>query len=474
VWGLDAALTWWQTRRPLHLVVATVAACIAVGSRPSSGVAPLLALGIFAAVLGWRRQWRAAAWSGGASVVTFASYSAVNVARFGQLWGAPFELQVASAQAPVQRAAIAATGGTLVSPQYMLSTVARYLDPWPGLMRPTRLFPFVGWGPTAKPVLSSSHMYIEPAGSLPLSAPVVLVLAIVGAFWFVRRRPTTEWWAVAAAALMSSMVTLSFWSISQRYLVDLLTITFVLAAPGMWVALDWWRSRPPLQRRSLSAAVLVVTALAMWAQAGLALWTRHFSYLPRPDEVAAFVHFQYSVDDSLFSGSAPGVHQVSLRGTPSTSDHVVIAGWCGGTYVRSGFGWTAMERQPGGGRRLVLVPPAATRAAMAAGAVVVASGDGWRLETRPTIYPHFVKFFYIAGPVVHASMGGVNVDSNLVLDIVADPLTTDVDVRRGTDAVLLLHGVAAADRLVAGAGWNQLKGGSPFCESLLRRGVSAR
>jgi hypothetical protein len=262
-----------------------------------------------------------------------------------------------------------------------------------------------------------------------------------------------------------------FWSITQRYVVDLLVVSVVLAAPGCWVALGWWRLRSTRVRHVVAVAAIAVSLSAAWAQAGLAMWTRHFSYLPAPAEQVAFVRFQYSLDDALFPGRPPGVHQVALDATPSPSSHVVIVGWCAGTYIRSVDRWTVIERQPGAGRRSVLIPDEATRTAMRSTTVQVASGAGWQVETHPGSASGTAAIEYHAGAMVVRGIAPIDLTTDVVLDLVADPLTDEVTVAQGTAPKLLVYVAPGADRLTAAPGWSGLKGPAPFCYSLLRRGV---
>jgi hypothetical protein len=361
---------------------------------------------------------------------------------------------------------VARTGGSLVDPRFAVSTLTRYLDPWPGVMRPTRLFPFVEWGAPARPLLGMP-VNVENTGSLPTSAPLLVLCAAVGVWWLWRRRGRTVWAVPVAATLLASLVTFAFWSMSHRYLVDLVPPAAVLALPGAWLALCWLGEGSRARRAAVLSVAGAVAVTAALGQTGIAIYSHHFEYLPDGVSTNEFVRLRYSIDDSLFGGPPPRVRRVSEAMPPFEAGETVIVGDCSAVYFGQ-YAWVPVERKSGGGRRAVILAKEVV-AGYGSVTVPVVTGTGWRVEARPVGMDGYAQIVYVGPdgpPVLGAVIGAI--DARIALDVVADPWTGEVSVFQAGRPALDVLGVAA-DGLTVASGWTLFPGGDPFCRSLAAR-----
>lgn len=470
VWGIDAVLQWWYLRQRRFAVVAALVAIVAISARPSVGLVPTLMLVVFALVLAWRRCWTQAALSGVMGAAAIMAYSTVNYARFRQLWGAPGELQKSFEVLAEQQAAVALTGGSLFDVRFMPTTISTYFSPSLHSIRLTRLFPFVapGAAPSAR---SYAPMQLTPSGSIPIAAPVLAALAIVGVVWVVRRGDTA-WRVAAGTAFVAAFSTLGFWAVWHRYLVDFVPLIVVLAVPGCWVVVRAARGWPRWGRAALGVAAVTMLALGAAGQVGLSLWTRFFSYGVNPQEFVAVTQFRYALDDALFGGAPPDVVRVpawqrSDRLPRAAFGHLLIAGDCDALYFGA-FGWEEVERRSGGDRRVVVSATRAELNSVRSQPRIVVDGDGWRLWTRPTNDAAVAELVY-SGPGGVETVGTVEVGAGgVVLDVVADPFLSVVDVSQDRRSVLTIHH-AVAGGMTASPGWAVWYGTAPICDELLAR-----
>ena len=149
---------------------------------------------------------------------------------------------------------------------------------------------------------------------------------------------------------------------------------------------------------------------------------------------------------------------------------VAIVGDCAGLYLADGLRWYAVEWEANGGRRLVLTPDDPTRDALGERPVVVAEGQGWRLVADPAGDGE-VAFVYeglTGDDAVVVRSDPVAVDDIDVVDVIADPATTQLIVRTGSGEPLSLFYVAT-EGLSPGPGWSAGPGPAPLCDALAAR-----
>jgi hypothetical protein len=468
VWGFVVLLRWWLRPSVRNLLVLIAVGVVALGSRPSTGLVPIVGMVTCAMLLLYRRQVRQAVVVAASAVGVFATYAVVNFSRFGQVFGAPFDHQVSYVVNIVQRQAFHDTGGSLLSPAYFVSTAQRYFSPFPGVVRFGRLFPFVTWGSRPAPAFSSTHMYIESTGSLLTSAPVLLLLAGVGIVFLARWRGCRTWGLLLPAALVPVVSTMAYFAMCHRYLVDLVPMLVVLGLPGFWVVRRWFGSRRPLVRRSLFGLVVVVALMGGLTQTSLAVWSHHLYLLPSDEEQVAFIKFQYELDSNLFSSRAPDVRRYDGALAPDHLGSVVVVGACDEVFVRTIFRWVPVERRAGGPFRRVVISSNDTLARLSKDVVPVAHGEIWYLESRPEPGGAAVRFVYRHPGAPDAVSEPVPLDgAPLVVDLVADPVEVAIRVTvRGRN--VLTQWPVPAGNLTIEPGWTPLSGGAPFCRLVSR------
>jgi hypothetical protein len=453
VLGFERVVVWWSRRRSADLVSATVVSALAMATRGSSGVGPALALGGLAVVVATRRAWREAAVVGGAAVASLVPYVAVNLARFHTPFAVPYDHQVLNSFSAHRRAVLAANHDSLFGFQFLPTTVLQYLRP--DTVTPRALAPWVSWGHRADVIGDVTFDVIDRSASLPVTAPLLVILAVVGVVVLVRHRPPAAWAMALAAAAVSVVPTLTFGLILQRYLADFVPALVVGAALGTPVAARW-ADATTSRRRSVTGVAAALLALSLFVNAGLAVLARYLYLLPTERERRDFVAAQYDVQDALGGGRPPYVVDVDALGAPAADGTVAIVGACDALFRSSGDAWVVLEQRPGGTQR-------ATVRGDAPGAVV--RGDGWQIVLEITGGERRLVY---EGParVVGPPIAG---DGPIEVDVRADPtvptVVVDVDGHRSFEAFLQ----PAGGPVVAAAGWTARPGGAPLCSSLQRR-----
>lgn len=458
--GLDLVLRWHDSGRAVHLAVATAVAVFALSTRPSTGLAPAVALGLFGLAALVRGRWKRAAAVLACSVLPLVAFAAVNDARFGTVNDIPFPRQVFSQMSEQRAAALEANDGSLFGPQYVATNLARYLAPWS--IRTQQLFPFVGWAPAPTVYGDAVFDSVDHTSSFPVGAPVLTVLGLVGAWWTVRRDRGWTWRAITVAAASGLVSTFTIAAVAQRYLVDLVPLATVLAAPGVWV---WARRATRWPRWAAIGSVVLMAAVALlgtWTQLGLAFQARAFSMNPSRDQALDAVRFQYDLDGHLFGGAPPQVRAMEAAELPDAADgDIVILGSCAGLYRYDGYSWGPLERAAGEGRRLVLT------GLVGSDPTVVASGDGWEISVARG--PDGPTATYRAGDLELDSVPFDLPDGEVTLDVVADPATDEMSVSVGDEVVLAGSYLGATSGLTAGPGWRSTAVPAPVCQELLGR-----
>lgn len=464
--GLDLVLRWWSAPSARRLVGAAMVAAFAMACRPTSGSAPMLALGLFAALLLWQRQWRLAIGAAVAAGVGGVAYMAVNLARFGQLLQVPWAAQRLNEFDAERQAALAANDGTLLGLGFVPTTMWHYLSPLPTSLDVGRLFPFIGWSGRATVFGGVTFDYLDRSSSLLMATPVFVALAVVGVVWVVRRERGQGWRIIAVASVLGTAGTFTIGSVAHRYLVDLVPPLIVLAAPGVWLACRWCEARGRLVSRVVVGLTVAVLLIGTAGQAALALQVRYlYIIVPDPSDRLRFMEVQFDLDERIFGD--PPATVIAVQGAlPTPADGTVaILDACTGLYRGDGFAWAAVEWRAGEGRRLVLEPDADARAALGRESVLVASGTEWTLVAEPNDDGHFQPVYRSGATEVR----GDPVDAATeVVDVVADPSTTQFIVAAGGEVVLAIV-FSPTEGLTAAPGWESLPGAAPLCDALAAR-----
>ncbi|MGQ0823417.1 MAG: hypothetical protein ACT4OX_00045 [Actinomycetota bacterium] len=359
------------------LVWATVATTLALLTRGSVGLSPLVALGCLlavalAAIVAARTGHqtlavpaRALGVDAGAirsfavpllcaCTVPFMLYAAVNMARFDHPWRLPIEDQIATQIDPVRPAIFEGTDGSLFAPKFVPTNVVAMFRP--DAIAIDGLFPFVTFPERAHELGDVTFATFDPAASLPVSTPSLFVGACVGTYLVFRRaRPGAPAYArlrvLVVGGIAGGLGVLTIPFVNHRYQSDLLPLLLVLAAAG-WVEGVRRFERPQSGWRSVVlVAVALLTLVSVWVNFALALqYQRAYSPFPTESERAAYLAFQDDFDDHVPGGSRATVVTGVALPEPAAGGTFFVLGDCDGVYWSDGAAWHAVERTHATGR----------------------------------------------------------------------------------------------------------------------------
>jgi hypothetical protein len=236
---------WW--------IASLVCGIAAMHARPPAGLFSLAILGGVAAVqliAAWRRRqsWRTPLLIGALAAVGVTSFSGMSYLKFGTFDGSPFRYSVQ--YTPERRAKFG-------DKNFHVSNIGHNVDTYLfSSLHFDRRFPWIYFGETLRFHPDAKIDLEEAAGSLPLTAPAIFWLALLGgawaAFWVPRFRLPLAILAFGvtpmALALFMAIVT------SHRYTGDFCAFLIATAAFGL-AALD--AERPRLRRTVLTATALL-------------------------------------------------------------------------------------------------------------------------------------------------------------------------------------------------------------------------
>ncbi len=366
-------------------------ATLAVNTRVSVGLGPIVALGAlavataaglradrsraaaFVASFGPRAATRGVAVAlAAAALIALATSAAVNEAKFDRPFGLPMDKQVATRLDANRRAALAANDGTIFGPQFVPTTLLATVRP--DSVGTVRAFPFVGL-PGGLPHVVGDVRFdtLQRSLSAPTSMPLLCLLTLVGLVGLARRAALRPLLTILAAAATGYVGALTIAYVTTRYLADLVPFLTLGALVGLQLLL----ARGVRSRALVAgAALLVAVGLVVNAATGL-VDQRLVSPLSKEGDRAAFVSAQDDVD--RFLGRRPrGVRAAAAlpaRPTGRAGDLLVV-GDCAGLYAVSSFGrWLTVERTPATGyHRLALgaLGPQARAILAGAGVTVLA------------------------------------------------------------------------------------------------------
>ena len=420
--AFDRLLAWWRAPTTGALVVVAACATLALNTRASVGLGPVVALGLVLAERLLRRRWHEAGPVLLATLTPVVVYALVNRARFGTWFSIPFEDQVLSTFGTDRQAALAFTHDSLFSLRYLPTAALHYLRP--DAIGVQRLFPWIGFGPRAHVLGDVTYDTVDRSSSITAVAPLLCLVAVVGVVHLVRhRRGTSLWWYALAGSVVGVLVTWTIGFIANRYLADLVPTLVLAAAPGAWAIQAWVLGLAARTRRLVVGGVVVLGAWGLLASSAQALLTEHLYLVPDPGDRLGFIGFQHDLDHRLFGGRP---YRVTLTDVPPRAPHagdLVISGDCAGLYWYDGSAWIPIERRSGGGRSILTSghPPGFP--------FTLVEGDGWGIDVE-TLDGGARRFVYradgrddVLGPVVD-----LPTEQDLHLELVIDPMTTEVRV----------------------------------------------
>ncbi len=375
LWGVAWALAAYDSlvrhlseRSPRALALAGVFASLALLTRASVGLGPVMAL---AAVVGLRSfmalrarrrpDWRELLGPAAACLLPLVLYAYVNHAKFGTLFSVPVSAQVASRTDPARADFLRENGDSFFGLRYLPTTALQYLRP--DALTFERQFPFVDFPPLAESVGEVRFDRIDRASSVPATMGWMVLLGVIGVTAVVRRRAGRTRTAAAAlgpplaGALLGSAVILPYGYIAQRYLADFIPLLVVSSLAGLHHVSSRVRSGAP--GAGVLAAALVLVALAgVYVNFALGLrYQRQYGFVPERVR-AELIAWQLDVDGMLPGDQAPRLRSIATaRALPRSAEEgdLVAVGRCAGLYQFDGDIWRPVERTNATGRfRLAL------------------------------------------------------------------------------------------------------------------------
>ncbi len=459
-----AATQFTATKTLLGAIAAALGATL---TRAPIGLGVAFAIGVCGLVLACRNRaerrsagMRVAGIAIAGGLVPLLAHAAVNFAKFGTLFSVPGGRQLLSLQDPWRADWFAGNNDSFFSPQFLTTTLVQYLRP--DAIRFERLVPGIRFGPVAANRADYPLLGNTPSSSLTLTATLLLILAVVGAIWIVRRRALT-WGLVVVCTAGGALPTFLIGFLAQRYLIDMLPPLTVAGAVGAWVIGGWAAGRS--WARWIAVGGLVLVVWGAWANLSLATWTLD-------QKSAWFTELRYRVDDALFPAPSPGLVEVQ-PGDPVGRDgltaiHVDPDLGCTGVYTAEQGVWVAIER---GGARQVTQTITADRIP-----TPLAGADTWTVDldlSDPAAAQVIVTDG--AGTVVSdqpvpgwTPLGdGEEREVTVIVDPVTGTSTITVELRDGRNIMLFLPG----DLLTAGSLRPPAAEStpSPLCEQLNAR-----
>ena len=245
------------------------------------GIAPVLALALVLVAVPASAFRRASAVSDdvaapgrawqllGSVALPVVSYAFVNWARFGTLFSIPFDRQLSTLHDASLRHIVRANGGTMFELRALPTTVVQYFRPDGLRVR----FPFPLLPEPGHAYGGAKFVAIQGTTSIPASMPALTVLAIIGVVVLLRADSRFKVLRIpVAATLVATLVTLTYAYITNRYLADFLPALILLALIGTnsLLAATTRRDDPSNRRKLVGCALVVLVAVGLWANVGIA------------------------------------------------------------------------------------------------------------------------------------------------------------------------------------------------------------
>ena len=318
------------------LLLAGGAALATTLTRAPIGFGVSFALGVCGLVLVWRARRNTSArpvalLGVGAGVLPLVAHMLVNFAKFGTLISVPGDRQLLSLTNAVRAEFFERTGGSFFSLRFLPTTVAQYLRP--DTIRFERLVPGIRYGPLAPDYANFPVESTTPASSITVSALLLVVLALIGLVWLVRRRALT-WLIVFVATILGALPAFLIGFVANRYLIDMLPPLIIAAAIGVWLLADLER------RRVVQGGVAVLAVWGLWVNASLAIWNIGY-------KTVGFTEARYSFDDTIFGGGHDSLVVID-EATPVPRDGIVgVTSDCSGVWIAEQGRWVALDRPDG-------------------------------------------------------------------------------------------------------------------------------
>jgi hypothetical protein len=284
-----------------------------------------------------------------ACIVPLAVSVVPNLARFGHPFEVPFDRQLGM-NAPEWRQHLDHNEGVLYGPRYAPTTLVTYLRPDALSFRSD--LPWVDYPRADRNALAGGTVLVDVTSSIPVTTPLLSLLAIPGAVVLVRslaRRDPPIWLiGLGAGSLVATIGVMLLGSVAHRYLNDLFPAVLVPGLVGYHVfvgATGRWTRRVATRMAIAGTMLLALGAATLTTLLALQYQREHFAFTPEAWRSAW----------ATTRADAPGANSPWHVGLgdplPTNAPHgtAMIVGDCAGLYVWVADPvpvWLPVERGP--------------------------------------------------------------------------------------------------------------------------------
>jgi hypothetical protein len=297
LWGIafslaafGAILAWIERPRWWVLALAALFTALAVGSRLTVAIGPVVALAavgglvLVARIWPWARRQiaprvglgpEAITWPGGlvlgaAAAVPVALYAWINTTKFGTLFSVPYDHQLLNKVQQNRPQVLAANHDTLFRLDAIPTALYQYFRP--DAIGFGSQFPWIRF-PTWKPSVFGGLLYDhrDRTSSIPASMPLLLGLALVGLVVIVLARRRDHQLTASAlrvpvlGAAAAAIPSLAFIFLTQRYMGDFVPLLALPAIAGFFATVAWAGRRRGWMRLLVALAAVALLALAVFS-----------------------------------------------------------------------------------------------------------------------------------------------------------------------------------------------------------------
>jgi len=267
-----------------------------------------------------RRRW--ALPLAGVAVVALAIGCAIDLAKFGVLFGVPFQDQLVYRGFGLQHV----NGGNSFSLHWLPSTIRAYVDP--ANFRFTSVFPYIYLPDAATQVIEGF-----PTANVPLSMPLLFVVGFCGVittFTPGQRPPFRALRYLLIVSGATAAATMIFGWIFERYVADFVPLLVLAAMIGL---VDLW-NRIDARSRTTRTLVIVVAAVLAW----FGFWANMaFALTPSNTwnsvQASNFINVQRTISDIT---GHPLDHKVVIASgfpDPAAIGTLFVRGHCSALYL---------------------------------------------------------------------------------------------------------------------------------------------
>jgi len=213
----------------------------------------------------------------------------------------PLDKQVYSQFNVARRRALADNGGSLFGLKFLPTQLLQILRP--DALRLDGLFPWIRFPGPATVIGDVTFDTRSWASTIPATTPALTLLGLGGVVVIVRRAGAALVRTPLLAAVIGGLGTFTIAFVANRYMSDLLPAIVLASLVGLHALLGVLaRPQRPGWARIGAMAVVVLIAISLWVNFGLAI-TYQRALDPATDgQRTGFIGFQQDVDDRLPGG----------------------------------------------------------------------------------------------------------------------------------------------------------------------------